>query len=47
MKNRGTAQRSLVLEAVKEFACHIIANEVYDTTVKKFPISAEGRYIGI
>ena len=35
MNNRNTIQRSLVLKAVKDLACHATADEVYDKVVKR------------
>ena len=42
MNKRITTQRSLVLEAVKEFRCHVTADEVYDAIVKKQPHISRG-----
>lgn len=42
MNKRITTQRSLVLEAVKEFQCHVTADEVYHTIVKKYPHISRG-----
>lgn len=37
MKKRITAQRLIVLEAVKELQSHVSADEVYDAVIKKYP----------
>ena len=42
MNKRITTLRSLVLEAVKEFRCHVTADEVYDAIVKKQPHISRG-----
>lgn len=42
MNKRNTTQRALVLEAVKELRCHVTADEVYDTIVKKYPNISRG-----
>ena len=42
MNKRITTQRSLVLEAVKEFRRHVTADEVYDAIVKKQPHISRG-----
>jgi Fur family ferric uptake transcriptional regulator/Fur family peroxide stress response transcriptional regulator len=42
MDKRNTIQRSLVLAAVKELQCHVTADEVYDTLVKKHPDISKG-----
>jgi Fe2+ or Zn2+ uptake regulation protein len=39
---RITAQRSLVLETVKALRCHVTADEVYATIVKKYPHISRG-----
>ena len=42
MNKRITTQRSLVLEAVKEFRRHVTADEVYDAIVNKQPHISRG-----
>lgn len=42
MSKRYTIQRSLVLEAVKELRCHVTADEVFETIVKKYPNISRG-----
>lgn len=42
MNKRRTIQRSLVLETVKESRCHVTADEVYDTILKKHPDIGRG-----
>lgn len=42
MNRRSTIQRSLVLETVKDLRCHVTADEVYDTIVKKHPDISRG-----
>lgn len=39
---RSTTQRSLILEAVKELRCHVTADEVHNTIVKKYPHISRG-----
>ena len=42
MNKRNTTQRSLILEAVKDWRCHITADEVYNMIVKKYPHISRG-----
>ena len=42
MNKRNTIQRSLVLETVRALQCHVTAEEVYDTLVKKHPDIGRG-----
>jgi len=42
MNRRSTTQRSLVLDAVKDLRCHVTADEVYHTIVRKFPHISRG-----